>query len=71
MKQEESVVCGSLQIKLVKSLIGRKKSHVTTVHSLGLHKIGDKVIHVENNALNGKIAKILHLVKVSCSQGGL
>ena len=31
----------TLQVKLVKSLIGAKQDQIATVHSLGLRKIGD------------------------------
>ena len=35
-----------LRITLVKSLIGRKKDHITTANTLGLRKIGKTVEHV-------------------------
>ena len=41
------------EIKLVKSLIGRKQDQIATANSLGLKKIG------------GKIKKISHLVEVA------
>ena len=52
------------QIKLVKSLSGRKKDQVATANSLGLKKIGDVTVHPENAATLGKIQKISHLVEV-------
>ncbi len=52
------------QIKLVKSLSGRKKDQVATANSLGLKKIGDITIQPENAATLGKIQKISHLVEV-------
>ena len=52
------------QIKLVKSLSGRKKDHVATANSLGLKKIGDVTVQPENAATLGKIQKISHLVEV-------
>lgn len=52
------------QIKLVKSLSGRKKDQVATANSLGLKKIGDVTVQPENAATLGKIQKILHLVEV-------
>lgn len=52
------------QIKLVKSLIGRKKDQIATAHSLGLKKIGEVVIQPDNAQTNGKINKIIHLVEV-------
>ena len=52
------------QIKLVKSLSGRKKDQVATANSLGLKKIGDVTAQPENAATLGKIQKISHLVEV-------
>lgn len=52
------------QIKLVKSLIGRKQNQIDTAHSLGLKKIGDVSDQPENEQTNGKIKTISHLVEV-------
>lgn len=52
------------QIKLVKSLSGRKKDQVATANSLGLKKIGDVTVQPENAATLGKVQKISHLVEV-------
>ena len=52
------------QIKLVKSLSGRKKDQVATANSLGLKKVGDVTVQPENAATLGKIQKISHLVEV-------
>jgi large subunit ribosomal protein L30 len=52
------------QIKLVKSLAGRKKAQIATANSLGLKKIGDVTVQPENAATLGKIQKISHLVEV-------
>ena len=52
------------QIKLVKSLSGRKKDQVATANSLGLKKIGDVTVQPENAATLCKIQKISHLVEV-------
>ena len=51
-------------IKLVKSLIGRKKDQIATANSLGLKKISDVTVQPENAATLGKIQKISHLVEV-------
>lgn len=53
------------EIKLVKSLIGRKKDQVATANSLGLKKVGDISVQPENEATLGKIQKISHLVEVT------
>ena len=52
-------------IKLVKSLIGRKKDQIATANSLGLKKVGDVSVQAENEATLGKIQKISHLVEVT------
>ena len=53
------------EIKLVKSLIGRKKDQIATANSLGLKKVGDVSVQPENEATLGKIKKISHLVEVT------
>ena len=52
-------------IKLVKSLIGRKKDQIATANSLGLKKVGDVSVQPENEATLGKIQKISHHVEVT------
>jgi len=53
-----------LKITLKKSLIGRRPNQVKTAHALGLRKIGQSVTKVENEAINGMIQTIGHLVEV-------
>ena len=53
------------EIKLVKSLIGRKKDQIATANSLCLKKVGDVSVQPENEATLGKIQKISHLVEVT------
>jgi large subunit ribosomal protein L30 len=55
----------ALQIKLVRSLICAKKDQIATANSLGLRKIGDTVSQPDNEATQGKVAKIIHLIEVS------
>ena len=52
-------------IKLVKSLIGRKKDQIATADSLGLRKIGDTTTQPDNAQTKGKIKKISHLIEVT------
>ena len=52
-------------IKLVKSLIGRKKGQIATAQSLGLKKVGDVTTQPDNEQTQGKINKISHLVEVT------
>ncbi len=52
-------------IKLTKSLIGRKKDQIATAQSLGLRKVGDVTTQPDNAQTQGKINKISHLVEVT------
>ncbi|HOO05220.1 MAG: 50S ribosomal protein L30 [Ruminococcus sp.] len=52
-------------IKLVKSLIGRKKDQIATAQSLGLKKVGDVTTQPDNAQTQGKINKIIHLIEVT------
>ena len=53
------------EIKLVKSLIGRKKDQIATAQSLGLRKVGDVTTQPDNAQTQGKINKISHLIEVT------
>lgn len=53
-----------LKITLIKSTIGCLKDQKATVESLGLKKINQFKIHNDSPALQGKLAKVSHLVKV-------
>ena len=52
-------------IKLVKSLIGRKKDQIATAQSLGLKKVGDTTTQPDNAQTKGKIAQIGYLLQVT------
>ena len=53
-----------VKITLSKSLIGRLEKQQKTAASLGLKKIGDVTVQEASPVLDGKIAKISHLIKV-------
>jgi len=53
-----------LQVTLKKSLIGRKPNQVKTAHALGLKKIHQVVVKESNDAIDGMIHTISHLVDV-------
>lgn len=55
----------SLEIKLVKSLIGRKDDQIATAESMGLRKIGDTTTQPDNAQTQGKVKKIGHLIEVT------
>ena len=52
-----------INIKLVKSLIGRSDRQIKTAASLGLRKIGDISSNEEGAVLDGKIKVISHLIQ--------
>ena len=52
------------KVTLVKSTIGALPNQKATAKSLGLHKIGDFIIHEDTAVLAGKVKVISHLVKV-------
>lgn len=54
----------TLEVTLVKSLIGRNPNQVKTAQALGLSKINQTVVKQENDAILGMIKTISHLVKV-------
>ena len=53
-----------INIKLIKSLIGRSDKQIKTANSLSLRKIGDVSSHEESAVLDGKLKVISHLVQV-------
>lgn len=53
-----------LKITLVKSTISSLKNHKATVEALGLRKINQSVIKLDNDAMRGMIFKVKHLVSV-------
>ena len=56
---------GTLTVKLVRSLSGRKKDQIATAASLGLTRVGKVSVQPDNAATAGKIVKISHLVEVT------
>jgi large subunit ribosomal protein L30 len=53
-----------LKITLKRSYIGTKPKQQKVLESLGLKKIGDIVTKAENDAINGMVHKVSHLVSV-------
>lgn len=53
-----------LNVKLVKSLIGAKKSQIAILASLGLRKVGDVSTQPNSGATMGKVKKIAHMVQL-------
>lgn len=53
-----------IQIKLVKSAIGRLEAHRKTIEALGLKKIGQIVEKEDTPQIRGMIEKVNYLVEV-------
>lgn len=53
-----------IKVTLMKSTIGRKEDHISTVKALGLKKIGSTVEHEETPEILGMINKVNYMVKV-------
>ena len=54
-----------LNIKQVRSAIGRKSDQKKTLVALGITKVGSEVIHNDTPQIKGMIKKIGHLLEVS------
>ena len=54
----------TVTVKLIKSLNGRKKSHIATAETMGLRKPGDTATQPDNLQTQGKLAHIGYLVEV-------
>jgi len=54
----------TIEIKLIKSLIGRLPKHRKCVYGLGLRRIGQKVEVLDTSANRGMINKVDYLLEV-------
>lgn len=57
-----------IEITLVRSPLACKPNHRATVRALGLKKIGQSVIHDDNDVIRGMANKIGYLVNVQESK---
>jgi large subunit ribosomal protein L30 len=53
-----------LQIKLVKSTIGRKPKHRATIQALGLRKLNQVVVKEDNPQMRGMIKQVDFMLEV-------
>ena len=53
-----------VKIKLVRGRAGKTKRQLATLDSLGLNKPGKEVVKEVNDAINGMIKKVKHLVAI-------
>lgn len=58
-----------LQVKLVRSPIGNRKSNRLTVQALGLRKVNQIVIHEDNPSIRGMLHKVKHMINVTPVEG--
>lgn len=54
----------NIRVTLVRSAIGYPKDQKATVKALGLRRLHQSVVQVDNPAVRGMIQKIIHLVQV-------
>lgn len=54
---------GTLEITLLKSMIGRPEKHRKILRSMGLAKINRTVEFIDTPSIRGMINKVSHLVK--------
>jgi len=52
-----------LQITLLRSTNSIQKNQIATIKALGLHKIGQTVEQVDNDAIRGMVRLVAHLVR--------
>lgn len=53
-----------MKVKLVRSLIGTTKQQRGTANALGLKKVGDVRVVVDNESTRGMVEKLKHLVAI-------
>lgn len=60
---------GQVKITLVRSTIGRPGDQERAVRSLGLRKVNQTVVRIDDSSTRGAINKIAHLVEVETVSG--
>jgi large subunit ribosomal protein L30 len=59
------VSSNTVVVKYVKSCIGYSQRQKRTLHALGLKRLGDQVELPDNDAVQGMLDRISHLVQVT------
>ncbi|MCR4425415.1 MAG: 50S ribosomal protein L30 [Firmicutes bacterium] len=57
-------MANKLEITWKKSAIGEPQDQRATVAALGLHRLGQTVVHEDSGAIRGMIKKVRHLLEV-------
>ncbi len=58
-----------LQVKLVRSPIGNRKSNRLTIQALGLRKVNQVVVHEDSPSIRGMLHKVKHMIDVRPLEG--
>lgn len=53
-----------VKITLKRSVIGRPQDQIATIKALGITKTGRSVVKTRNEAIDGMLKKVSHLVEV-------
>lgn len=61
---KKKVEAKTISVTLVKSPIGNPEPQKRTVKALGLRRMHQTVIHNDNPAVRGMLAKVIHLIKI-------
>lgn len=59
-----------VKVTLLRSTNSAQRDQKATVRALGLRKIGQSVVHQNNDAIRGMIRKVRHLVVAEPYEGG-
>ena len=59
----------ALQIRLVRSPVGRKPRHRRTLEALGLRRVGQSVQHTASPEILGMVAQVAYLLAVEQTDG--
>jgi large subunit ribosomal protein L30 len=54
-----------LEIKQIRSAIGRKRDHKDTLRALGITRMGQTVYHDDNPVIRGMVRKISYMLEVA------
>ena len=57
-------MANKLEITWKKSCISTPKDQRATVEALGLHRLGQTVVHEDNSVIRGMVNKLCHLLDV-------
>lgn len=53
-----------LEIRQIKSIVGRQQVQKRTIEALGIKRIHQRVVHEDTPQIRGMIRRVIHLVEV-------